>query len=169
MNSTRDNTIAFQIKLYPDPILRQRTSEVKEITPDFLLAVETITQILIENNALGLAAQQIGYAGSIIGINTGVLARKGCNTIFKSPVIILANPRILEKEGEVIDEEGCLSFPNLYLNIPRPSVVRVRGQMIVDNEFVWVEFTAKNLFARVLCHEIDHLNGVLFIDLVQNF
>lgn len=139
----------LQIKKFPDPVLRKKSGPVHEITPkeqklfeDMLLTMET-------SGGIGLAAPQIGYSKQIIAIN------------IDKEIIKLANPKILKSKGTGKMVEGCLSVPEMNIEIKRPYEVLVCG---LNEKGQYIEIKAKGLMARVLQHEIDHLNGKLILD-----
>ena len=145
----------LEIKKYPDPILRKTAKEIKEITPEIKNLVESMKETTIKNNGAGLSAQQVGSLWRVIVIQTE-----------KGPIELL-NPVIVKMGKEkVILEEGCLSFPGLWLKIKRPKEVEVRARDIEEGE---VLISAKGLQSRIIQHEIDHLDGVLYIDRLRFF
>lgn len=112
-----------------------------------------MVQTMDKNNGIGLAAPQIGVSKRIIVLKTDVEGQE----FFE-----LINPKILHSSRETTtEEEGCLSFPDIFIKIKRPAEIKVEGQDITGKK---IKFTAKGLLARALCHEIDHLNGILFFD-----
>jgi len=143
------------LRKYPDPVLRKRCQEVEKITPEILLLIEEMKKILDQANGAGLAANQAGELRRIIIINTE-----------KGPLELI-NPEITRKsvETEVI-EEGCLSFPGLWLKIKRAKEVEIQAK---DSENREIKLSAKGIQARGLQHEIDHLDGVLFISRIGFF
>ncbi len=134
-------------------LLHRKSRKVTEFNfrLNFLLddMVETLKS---KDNAVGLAAPQIGIFRCVVVIDVG------------DGVLELINPEIVEKKGEQTCLEGCLSFPNRFENVKRPSFVRVKALNRNAKEF-FVE--GCDLLARVLCHEIDHLNGIVFLDVAQ--
>lgn len=138
-----------QIRLNGDPILRKVSREVKEINERIKVLLEDMVDTMYENEGVGLAAPQIGVLRRVVVIDIG------------DGVIKLINPEIIEKEGENIDVEGCLSVPNKVGTVNRPEKVKVRYLDEFGEEKI-IEGTG--LLAKALCHEIDHLNGILFID-----
>ena len=140
----------LEIKKYPDPILRKKAEEVKEITPEIKKLIEDMKETLKENRGLGLAAPQVGVLKRVIAVET-----PGGIEGFSNPQILKAG-----KETEIL-EEGCLSFPALFLKIKRAKEVEVKALGINGHE---VKIEAKGLMACLFQHEIDHLNGILFID-----
>lgn len=127
---------------------------VQKITDEIFALVDTMLETMAAEDGLGLAANQIGSAHRIFVINAAPGEEKA------EPIVCI-NPVILQQDGEVIDEEGCLSFPDLYLKINRPRSVRFYAKNLYNEGFV---LDLSGLMARAVMHEVDHLNGVLFID-----
>lgn len=140
----------LEIKKYPDSILRKISQEVGEITDDIEKLKKDMTETMIKNGGAGLAAPQVGQLKRIITVQTD-----------KEPLELI-NPKIIKKSKETeVAEEGCLSFPGLWLNIRRSKEVEIRARDKAGRE---VQISAQGFQARVLQHEIDHLDGILFID-----
>ncbi|HDK26469.1 MAG TPA: peptide deformylase [Candidatus Atribacteria bacterium] len=140
----------LEIKVYGDPILREKSKPVEKIAPEILNLIKDMTETMYAASGVGLAAPQVGVSKRIIIVDGG-----------EEGVIALINPKIVDEEGEVIAEEGCLSLPGIYANVKRSSKVTVEA-LDLDGEHI--EITKEDLIARALQHEIDHLEGVLFID-----
>ncbi|UCG30650.1 MAG: peptide deformylase [candidate division WOR-3 bacterium] len=139
---------------YPAPGLRKKSVPVEKIGEDVFKLVESMVETMIVEDGIGLAANQVGSEYQIFVMNT----TRGDEA--PQPLVFI-NPVVLQQEGEIIDEEGCLSFPDLYLKIPRPESVQVHAKSLYNEDFV-LELTG--LLARAVMHEMDHLNGVLIID-----
>ena len=137
-----------------DEILRKQCKSVSEINDNILILLDDMYETMKKNEGVGLAAPQIGILKKIIVIDIG-----------RGPVYLI-NPEIISQEGEQIGAEGCLSIPGVWGEVNRPNKVKVEG-LNRDGQKVTIE--AEELFARVLCHEIDHLNGILFKDKVIKF
>jgi len=149
-------TVPLQIRYYGDPVLRKRAQPVHEITDaERQLAEAMLMTLYATGNGIGLAATQVGILKRLIIIDIGEEAGEDCEPL------LLFNPEILSTEGEAVAEEGCLSMPNITAEVKRPEKVVVDA-LNPCNEKIHIE--ADGLLARVLQHEIDHLNGVLFID-----
>lgn len=151
------------IAYYPSPILRNGTQIVTEITPDIRRLVSNMhdTMRSFDPPALGIAAPQIGRVERIFIVDGGLL--KGWDP--RKPLVFI-NPEILSaKGGDITIKEGCLSFPNVFLNIRRPRMTHVQA---VDLEGQPFEIEASGFLARVIQHEQDHLDGRLMIDLVSH-
>jgi peptide deformylase len=143
----------YPIVKYGDPILEKPTAMVKKFDADFEQLTEDMFASMYAAQGVGLAAPQIGMTlrVAVVDVTTG-----------KNPEakIVLANPEIIHAEGEVREEEGCLSIPGFRGYVMRPQFVTVRAQNAKGESF---EIRAENLMARAFCHEIDHLNGILFL------
>ena len=157
--------VLLHIKKYPEPILRKKSEEVGEITEEIKNLVFNMAETLKESGGMGLAAPQIGESKRIIIINSTKEIIKEEKDEKGYEVFI--NPKITSKGGEIeVMEEGCLSFPGIYLNIKRQKTVEVSALDVNGNQ---VRLTAEGLLARIFQHEIDHLNGVLIIDRINFF
>jgi peptide deformylase len=139
----------LDIRVLGDPILREETKEVGEITDDIRLLVKNMFDTMYLAKGIGLAAPQVGRSERLAVVD-----------VENNPIVII-NPEIIYAEGKAKAEEGCLSIPDIYGDVERPAKVRVRALDIEGREF---EVDADELFARCLQHEIDHLHGKLFID-----
>jgi peptide deformylase len=152
----------LKIKKYPDPILRKKCEEVKEITEKIKNLGWDMVETMIENQGIGLAAPQVGVLKRIIAVHL-IQERTTEEKTAKSPQVFI-NPKILRKSKEtVIEEEGCLSFPGLFLKIKRAREIEIES---LNEKGEIFHLKAVGLPARVLQHEIDHLNGILIIDRV---
>ena len=142
-----------------NPRLRQKAELVKEITPEIKELILDMKQTLKSADGLGLAAPQISKNLRIITLRIP----RGQNT--QPYLLSLINPKIIKTSSEkVIMEEGCLSLPNIYGLVERPAKVTVEGLKSSGKK---IKIQADGLLARVLQHEIDHLEGILFIDKVR--
>lgn len=143
----------YKIVKYGDPILEKPTMPVKKFDSELEQLAEDMFASMYAAQGVGLAAPQIGLNLRIAVVDV---------TVGKNPEakIILANPEITHAEGEVREEEGCLSVPGFRGYVIRPQFVTVRAQNAKGEPF---EMRGENLLARAFCHEIDHLNGVLFL------
>jgi peptide deformylase len=143
-----------EIKEYPDQVLRRISKPVKEMSPEIKELVDDMLETIHTTPGVGLAAVQVGVLLRIVTIDPSLGEDP-------SQVLVLINPEIKELEGRVIFEEGCLSVPEFYAEIERSEKIEVRG---LDIEGKSLEFTTEGLLARIIQHEVDHLNGKLFID-----
>lgn len=147
------------IKKYPGAILRQRAKEITRIRKRTINLINNMIATMYAENGIGLAANQVGILQRIIIVN--IPQKESDNKDKHYQPIVFINPEILDSEGENIAEEGCLSFPGITLSIKRATQIKVRSWN-VNEEIIEVE--ACGLPARIIQHEIDHLNGILFID-----
>jgi peptide deformylase len=143
----------YPIVKYGDPILEKPTPAVKKFDAELEELTEDMFASMYAAQGVGLAAPQIGKSMRLTVIDV---------TAGKNPEakIVLANPEIIHAEGEVREEEGCLSIPGFRGYVMRPQFVTVRAQNAKGETF---EIRGENLLARAFCHEIDHLNGILFL------
>ena len=149
-------TVPLQLCYYGNPVLRKRAKPVTEITEaERQLAVQMLETLYVTGNGIGLAATQVGILKRLIIVDIG----EDDDETYEP--LVLFNPEILSFEGEIVAEEGCLSIPNVTAEVKRPEKIVVEG---IDIQGEPVHIEADGLLARVLQHEIDHLNGVLFID-----
>jgi len=138
---------------YGDPILEKPTHPVEKFDDELQTLVNDMFESMYAANGVGLAAPQIGVGKRLTVIDVS----NGKNPEAK---IICVNPEIVHTEGEQREEEGCLSLPGFRGHVLRPQFVTVRAQDATGKDF---EMKGEGLLARAFCHEIDHLNGVLFI------
>jgi peptide deformylase len=139
----------------PDAVLRQEAREVTEINGKMQRLIDDMAETMYAAPGLGLAANQVGELQRLIVFD--VSHKEGGPRKLQ----VVLNPRIVAKEGEIVYEEGCLSVPDFASEVQRHAKVLVKG---LDREGKSIEITGEGLLAIVLQHEIDHLNGVLFID-----
>lgn len=137
------------IRINEDPILRKISKVVKNIDERTQILIDDMLDTMYEANGVGLAAPQVGILKRVVVIDIG------------DGPIILINPEIVEANGEVKDVEGCLSVPGKQGNVIRPQYVKVKAE---DRDGNSIEIQGEDLLARALCHEIDHLNGILYTD-----
>ncbi|MGH2758774.1 MAG: peptide deformylase [Actinomycetota bacterium] len=141
----------LKIRLYPDPVLREPAAPVTDVDDSVRKLVADLTETMRAAPGVGLAAPQVGVQRRVLVYSLGT----------EEPVHALVNPEILERSGEELDDEGCLSIPGLTFPVARAERITVRG-LDVDGQQVSME--AEEFEARVIQHEIDHLDGVLFLD-----
>jgi peptide deformylase len=144
----------LKVRKYGDPALRRSAAPIGEVTPEVRAIIGDMTETMYDEVGIGLAAPQVGISLRLIVVSDeqgrGVQA--------------LLNPAIVEQGGEVTGEEGCLSIPGVFAPVTRAAWVKVEARS-VDGQPLTIN--ARGLRARVLQHEIDHLDGVLFIDRVD--
>ena len=159
----------MEIVKYGNPVLRAKGARIETITDEIRALGEAMIQTMRDANGVGLAAQQVGHALQLAIVDVaGVEDRPSLMLIDGKEVkiddwmpMVLLNPELeLGKEKE-FGTEGCLSFPEISAEIQRSVVVKAKARLIDGRE---VEFEARGFLARALQHEVDHLNGILFID-----
>jgi peptide deformylase len=140
---------------YPHPALRHKAGAVRAIDKQLRLNIGSMMELMYEAKGLGLAAPQVALPYQLLVMNiTGDPAKPECEEVYINPVIV-------ERKGLVDDEEGCLSFPGLFQKVKRAKTIKIHAY---DLKGQLVEKIVNDLEARAWQHEIDHLNGVLFID-----
>ena len=140
-----------QIVKIGEPVLRKKSKVVKEINDRLIDLLDDMADTMYEADGVGLAAPQVGILKRVVVVDIG------------DGLIELINPEIIETEGEYLDNEGCLSVPGESGDVLRPYKVKVRAK----NRFgETIEIEGEELLARAFCHEIDHLDGILYVDKV---
>jgi len=142
------------IRIYPDPVLRVRCPEVDTFDDELRRLADDMVETMHDAPGIGLAAPQVGVETRIAVVDLSVGEDPG-------QVHVLVNPEVLEREGRWIETEGCLSIPGITDKVPRSLRIRVRAQDVAGEPF---ELEAEEWVARAILHEIDHLDGVLFVD-----
>jgi len=147
----------YPIVVYGDPVLERPAEPVTELNAELKKLVDDMFESMYAAHGVGLAAPQIGIGKCIAVIDT---------TFKEDPKakLVLVNPEIIGREGKQNGQEGCLSLPDFRENVTRANIVTVRAQDVEGN---WFEKTGDDLLARAFLHEIDHLNGRLFISHVS--
>jgi peptide deformylase len=140
------------IVLYPDPVLQRPARPVERFDGELARLADDLADTMYDAPGVGLAAPQVGVELRVAVVDVG--APDG-----GADLRVLVNPRVVSGEGRVTAEEGCLSIPGLAEKVDRPASVRVAAQGLRGEPF---EFEATGLLARACCHEIDHLDGILF-------
>ena len=140
------------IRIDGDPILRKTSREVGEVNDRIKLLLDDMAETMYDAEGVGLAAPQVGILRRVIVVDP----RDGQTGLVK-----LVNPEIIEKDGEQIGIEGCLSIPEFNATVKRPEHVKVKYLDEEGEEKIW---DAHGFPAVILCHEIDHLDGILFKD-----
>ncbi|MBR4082899.1 MAG: peptide deformylase [Lachnospiraceae bacterium] len=136
-----------------DEVLTKQCKEVKEMTPRTRMLIEDMLDTMYEANGVGLAAPQVGILKRIVVID-----------VTGDEPYILINPRIVETDGEQVGQEGCLSVPGKSGQVTRPNYVKAEALDINMNPFV---LEGTELLARAICHELDHLDGHLYVEKVE--
>lgn len=145
----------LEIKKYGNPILRKKAQKVEKIDWQTRILIDDMIETMEEEGGVGLAAPQVGVSQRIIIVTNDVMP------------LVLINPQIVEKSRKIISgEEGCLSVPGLILKIKRAKKITVEA---LDENGKEIIVKADDLFARIIQHEIDHLDGILFTDRVNFF
>ena len=141
-----------EIRVQGDAVLEKVCKEVKALTPRNLVLIEDMLDTMYEAQGVGLAAPQVGILKRIVVIDVG-----------EGPMVLI-NPEILETSGEQTGDEGCLSVPGLAGQVTRPNYVKVKA---LDENMEEVIYEGEGLLARAFCHEIDHLDGHLYVEKVE--
>jgi peptide deformylase len=144
----------LEIVKYGNPVLTRRAEDVKNIDQAIIELAHNMVLTMHAAPGIGLAAPQVNRSIRLITVDLSV----GENA---KDLIVLINPDIFSQEGERIEEEGCLSVPDIQEKVVRPARLLVRGVDLSGKER---KIEAEGLMARVFCHEVDHINGRLFID-----
>lgn len=144
-----------KIRVQGDPVLEKVSKEVTDLSFRTKLLIEDMLDTMYETGGVGLAAVQVGILKRIVVID---VSENG------DEPIILINPVIVETSGEQTGDEGCLSVPGKAGKVTRPNYVKVRAQ---DMNMETFEIEGEELLARAFCHELDHLDGKLYVDLVE--
>ncbi len=159
----------LEIVKYGRPVLRQKGTAIEKLTPEIRQLIDDMFETMHDRHGVGLAAQQIGKALQLTVIDVrDAKDRPSTLELHGQPAevdaimpLVLINPEI-KPFGEIVKgSEGCLSFPEIFGEIPRPESVEVKA---LDKDFKPIEFRAGGLLSRAIQHEVDHLNGILFID-----
>lgn len=140
------------IREYGDEVLEKECKEVTKVSLRTKILINDMLDTMYEAMGVGLAAPQVGILKRIVVIDIG-----------EGPIVLI-NPEIIETAGEQTGEEGCLSVPGKSGVVTRPNYVKVRAY---DEDMEEVEYEGEGLLARAFCHEIDHLSGKLYVDMVE--
>jgi peptide deformylase len=147
----------LEIKKYPSRVLKQKAAPVTDIDEDLQALIDDMIETMYAAPGVGLAAPQVGVSRRLAVID---VSTKGT----EMPLLVLINPELLEKDGAIEFEEGCLSIPEFTAKVTRAEKVKVRA---TDREGKGMEIEAEGLLAIALQHEMDHLDGTLFIDRIS--
>ena len=152
----------LEVLPYPNPYLRQRAAQVTAFDEQLRSIVQDMEETMAEEDGIGLAATQVGIDLRLLIL--APYAFEGEAGLGK-PNIVVINPEIVSQSDEtVVAEEGCLSFPSVFIPVERPLEVTIRAQ---DRHGAYYEISGERLGARAILHEIDHLNGVVMVDHVS--
>ena len=146
------------ILVYPDPFLARKAGRVATVDDRVRNLIRDMFETMYSAEGVGLAAPQVGVGKRVIVVDVSPVDQE-------VPPMALVNPEILDRNGTVMGEEGCLSVPGVQGEVPRAETVVVRG---LDEQGNPVQFQAGGILSRALQHEIDHLDGVLFIDRIPS-
>ena len=141
-----------QIREMGDEVLTKVSKVVKKVSPRTLMLIEDMLDTMYETGGVGLAAPQVGILQRIVVIDVG-----------EGPIVLI-NPEIMETSGEQTGDEGCLSVPGKAGCVTRPNYVKVKAMDVNMEEVI---YEGEELLARAFCHEIDHLDGHLYVELVE--
>ena len=141
----------LEIKKHNEKILHKKTRAIEDINNEIKKLVDFMVKAMYQNQGVGLAANQIGLDLCMAVVDAG------------NGLKILINPKIIKTKGQILDDEGCLSLPGVFLKIKRPQFVEVEA---FDKNGRSIKIKARDLEARAICHEVDHLNGKLITDRV---
>ena len=144
----------LSIRVLPEPILRQKSKRVRVIDGSVQRLISNMIETMHSTGGVGLAAPQLGTPLRVIVIGMP-----------EQEDVVLINPEVVRRSGERLVDEGCLSVPGYIGEIKRAEIVRVKGR---DQNWKEIRIKANELLAQVLEHEIDHLNGVLYIDYLES-
>ncbi len=154
--------MSYEIRTWPDKILKEKMKEVDFFDEKLKEYVDIMFKRMYEEEGVGLAANQIGIPYQILVLDTGVKKYEAQEETDEEPVkMALINPKIIKKEGKIESTEGCLSFPGVQITIPRAEKVKVIAKDVEGKD---VELETDGFLAIVLQHEIDHLQGIPFIN-----
>ena len=143
-----------QIRFDGDDILRKKCKEVKEMTDRTRTLIDDMLDTMYEANGVGLAAPQVGILKRIVVIDVD----------YENPYVLI-NPVIVERDGEQTGDEGCLSLPGKVATVTRPNHVICK---CLNEDMEEVEIEGEGLLARAICHELDHLDGILYKDVADS-
>ena len=141
------------IRKMGDEVLRKPSKEIKEMTSRTMLLIEDMFDTMYEAYGVGLAAPQVGILKRLVVIDP-----------YEGQPLVLINPKIVEKDGEQIGDEGCLSLPGKVAVVKRPNHVVCEA---LDRDMNPIRVEGEGLLARAICHELDHLDGVLYPDVAE--
>ncbi len=145
------------IRLYPDPILRVKCAPVERFDNELSELAEAMVETMVAAPGVGLAAPQVGVELrlAVVDVSVGKHAEE---------LRVLVNPQLLQQVGREVEAEACLSLPGISERVARPTQVKLQAQNLAGKTF---EFSAEGFEARAICHELDHLDGILFYDHVR--
>jgi peptide deformylase len=142
------------VELYGSPVLKEVARPVESITPEIHQLLDDMVETMRHARGAGIAANQVGVAARAMVVDLGAQGEE-------EQILYFINPEIVSAEGEALMEEGCLSIPLIYEKVKRPQRVKVKA---LDREGKPFELEGEEFLCKAICHEIDHLNGILFIE-----
>lgn len=142
------------IRIYPDPVLRRRCPPVERFDGELERLAADMVETMHAAPGIGLAAPQVGVEARLAVVDLSVGEDP-------EALVTLVNPEIVSEEGKALELEGCLSIPDVTEKVARPERIALRAQDLAGEPF---ELEAEEWLARAICHELDHLDGVLFVD-----
>jgi peptide deformylase len=147
----------LEIVKYPSPVLSKRCEEVQSINAEVMKLVQDMIETMYQASGIGLAACQVGVSQRVLVVDVSPMDEE-------QTLIAMINPEVVEEDGDVESEEGCLSVPDCVEKVIRKTKIRVRG---LSPEGKQIEVAAVGILAIALQHEIDHLNGMLILDRIS--
>ncbi|MBX9671716.1 MAG: peptide deformylase [Candidatus Obscuribacterales bacterium] len=148
----------MKLRYFPDPVLKQKTKKITTFDSSVRKLAQDMLDTMYDNDGVGLAAPQVGVSKQIMVIDVNAGDEEDDT---RKPIVFI-NPVILEREGEMVGQEGCLSFPGVFFEVKRARRIVVRYQNLAGKELKLE--ASDNLLCRAIQHEMDHLTGDLFID-----
>ena len=146
----------LKLRYFPDPVLKQKSKKITTFDSSVRKLAEDMLDTMYNNDGVGLAAPQVGVCKQIMVIDVNA----GEEEEPRKPIVFI-NPTIIEKEGEIVGQEGCLSFPGIYEYIERADEITVEACDETGKRF---ELSGCDYFSACVQHEIDHLDGIVFIN-----
>ncbi|KPL01603.1 MAG: hypothetical protein AMJ90_07455 [candidate division Zixibacteria bacterium SM23_73_2] len=150
--------MVLKIRTYGDPVLRERCREVEKIDGRIKKLVSDMLETLKNVGGIGLSANQVGESKRLFVVDMSRL------TLEEIPLVVI-NPRIIEKKGKQTSEEGCLSVPGIWADVTRPQKLKIKGIDLNEKE---IEVEGQGILAKVFSHEMDHLDGLFFVDRLRS-
>ncbi len=151
----------LELRIYGDPVLRSRAEAIEDFGPDVRELADAMVQVMQKEGGIGLAAPQVGVKKRLIV----ALAMRDLDD-GDAPPVVLVNPEVEDRSSDTWSyEEGCLSLPGITGNVVRPKAIRLAYRDVDGNERT---LEAEGIFSRIILHEIDHLDGRLFIDYLSS-
>jgi len=145
----------LDIEFYGSDVLRKVAAPVEEITPEVLKLLDDMVETMRYGRGAGLAANQVGVPMRLVVVDLAATSDDPESLVF------CINPELVEQDGTDIQEEGCLSIPEVFEKVKRPRYVKIRA---LDREGNPFELEGEGFLAKAFCHELDHLDGILFVD-----